>query len=145
MIIFCVGIDASVKDIPGIKAKICDSATSKNNIILEAERTQQEAERKAREIAEASRSKKRAEVIDEVIDEITDYFLNPPILDRFTSVALVCYDRVIIKKMKLEEFFDYDDIIEILEMLVENNFLTKTPGSLFFPDKYQHKKPLLVV
>ena len=141
LIIFCVDIDASVKDIPGIKAKICDSATSKNNKILEAERSQQEAERKAREIAEANRSKKQAELIDEVIDEITDFFISPPENLGPSVMALLCYDRVIIKKMKLKEFFDYDEIIEILEMLVENNFLAKDPDRLFASDFYHHKKP----
>ena len=145
LIIFCVDSDASVKDIPGIKAKICDSATSKNNIILEAERSRQEAERKARELAEANRSKKQAEMIDEVIDEITDLYINPP--EGFSPGinALTCYDRVIIKKMKLKDFFDFNEIVEILEMLVENNFLTKDPGiqfiPVFFPDFYAHKKP----
>ena len=49
--------------------------------------------------------------------------------------------------MKLEELFDYNDIVEILEMLVENNFLTKTPGGLlgFASELYKHKQPLLVV
>lgn len=149
LIVFCVDSDASVKDIPGIKEKIYDSATSKNNIILEAERSHQEAERKARELAEAKRSEKQAEVIDEVIDEITDFFINPPstIRERFdpSVSAQLCYDSVIIKKMKLNDFFDINDIVEILEMLVESNFLTKKEyylsGILFIPDAYTHKKP----
>ena len=143
LIIFYVGSIASVKDIPGIKAKICDSATRKNKIFFD----QQEAERKTREIEKASRAKKQVELIDEVIDEITDFFINPPERDGPSVSALICYDRVIIKKMELEKLFDYNDIVEILEMLVENNFLTKTPGGLlgFASELYKHKQPLLVV
>ena len=53
---------SSVEDIPGIKAKICDIAASKKNILLERE---------------AEKSRKRAEVIDEVLENVTDLFLNP--------------------------------------------------------------------
>ena len=85
-------------------------------------------------------------MIDEVIDEITDFFIDPPEgVDPAYIKELTCYFEIIYPKSKFKDVFDYKDIIEILEMLVENDFLTKTPGGLITPVYYRHKKPLLLV
>lgn len=112
LLIFFVGKISSVEDIPGIKAKICDIATTKKKILLERE---------------AEKSRKRAEVIDEVLERITDFFLKPglEILIEYGYIeASACYREVIRKKM-LKDLFNLNDIIQILDMLAENKFLTK--------------------
>ena len=122
LLIYCIGESIAVKDIPDIKEKVSDSAARKNKLFLE----------------------KRAEKIDEVIDNITDFFVNPPTsmsMMRSHISASTCYSRVIQESMKLEDLFTLNDIEQILDMLVENNFLIKRPGAIISPTYYEFKKP----
>jgi len=118
LVVFFVGKITSVEDIPGIKAKICDIAASKRNILLERE---------------AEKSRKRAEVIDEVLENVTDLFLNPRLglyIEYGYIEADACYNEVIRKK-NLKDLFNLNDIVQILDMLAENKFLTKMQIAFF--------------
>ena len=124
LLIFFVGKITSVEDIPGIKAKICDIAASKKKILLERE---------------AEKTRKRAEVIDEVLETITDFFLYPRLglpMEYGYICASVCYREVIVRKMTgkqppLNDLFNLNDIVQILDMLAENKFLTKMQIAFF--------------
>ena len=117
LLIFFVGKITSVEDIPGIKTKIYDIAASKKKMLLERQ---------------AEKSRKRAEAIDGVLESITDLFLNPKLrlpIEYGYIAASVCYGEVIVKKddrtRVLQDLFNLNDIIQILDMLAENKFLTK--------------------
>lgn len=124
LLVCFVGKITSVEDIPGIKAKICDIATSKKKILLERE---------------AEKSRKRAEVIDEVLENVTDFFLHPRLglpMEYGHIDASVCYREVIERKMfgkkpPLKDLFNLNDIVQILDMLAENKFLTKMQVAFF--------------
>ena len=123
-LICCVGDILSIKDIPNLKAKVGDAITNKKSLILE----QQELRRK-----------KKTENIDLFIDRVMEYFVNRSkrtYVNQFGYIgAYSCYQDLIennefyrYDQHPVKSFigvFDFEDLLELLEILTKKKFLTK--------------------
>ena len=126
LLICCVGDILCIKDIPNVKAKVCEAVTDKKSMILE----DQELRRKT-----------RAENIDLFIGRVIECFINPnyPDLNDFGYLgAYNCYQTVVRNQVGSSPYndhpvqnfigvFNFEDVLDLLEILTKKKILTKFP------------------
>ena len=128
LLICCVGDILCIKDIPHVNAKVFKAVADKKGMILEHQEL---------------RRKKRAENIDLFIGRIIECFINPDDLDLHVNDfgyigAYHCYQTVVrnqygssqYKRHRVKHFigvFNFEDVLELLEILTKKNILTKFP------------------
>ena len=116
LLLYCIGNILSVKDIPRMKDKVCDAITRHKSILLNQQ---------------AARRELRVEHIDRLLDEVIAFYSNPPqaYINAFSYIgAYDCYKSVVDPMgQNSENIFDFQDIVEILEMLARKKVLIKHP------------------